>query len=396
MTEMKLDNTAPGQPGADTWSDEDLDLLRQTVRRFVQQRLQPLEAAIDQADDVSPELDAKIRQEALELGIYGFNFPQNLGGPGLSVKARCVIYEEITQTSMPLVEALGHLPLTLAYCDSGQKAGLLKEIVSARKLMTYALTEPGAGSDLGAIQTRGVSVDGGWLLNGSKQFISNAQTADYIVVLSCTDPAAPIKRRLSTFIVRKDNPGIKGMVRYQKMGWRGYHLNGFSLEDCFVPHEDVLGAPGQGFEVMMSCINTDRVFSAFRAWGIARRAQDMAIEYARERKAFGARLADHQAIQFMLADNDVELRAASLLAHEAAHLTDIDDPQARIAASRAKLYATEMGSRVVDRVMQIFGGMGYMTELPIERFYRDMRAFRIGEGTSEMQRIQIARHILQH
>lgn len=369
--------------------------MRQTVRRFVQQRLQPLEAGIDQADDISPELDASIRQEALDLGIYGFNFPQELGGPGLPVQARCVIYEEITQTSMPLVEALGHLPLTLAFCSPAQRSGLLVDIVKARKLMTYALTEPGAGSDLGAIQTRGVKVPGGWLLNGSKQFISNAQTADYIVVLTCTDPDASLKRRLTTFVVRKDNPGIKGMVRYQKMGWRGYHLNGFSLEDCFVPDDDVLGAPGQGFEVMMSCINTDRVFSAYRAWGIASRAQQMALDYARQRQAFGRKLAEHQAIQFMLADNDVELRSAALLAAEAAALTDSQHSDARIAASRAKLYATEMGCRVVDRVMQIFGGMGYMTELPIERFYRDMRAFRIGEGTSEMQRLQIARHILQ-
>ena len=396
MSDMNQQARGEAQQGAQTWSGADLDLLRQTVRRFVQERLQPLEASIDQADDLSPELDAQIRKESLDLGIYGFNFPVSLGGPGLDVKARCVIYEEITKTSMPLVEALGHLPLTLAYCNDAQKAGLLKEIVSASKLMTYALTEPDAGSDLGAIKTRGVRVPGGWRLDGSKQFISNAQTADYIVVLTCTDAGASLKHRLTTFIVRKDNPGIKGMVRYQKMGWRGYHLNGFSLEDCFVPDEDVLGEPGQGFEVMMSCINTDRVFSAFRAWGIAQRAHDMAIAYARERKAFGARLADHQAIQFMLADNDVELRAANLLAHEAARLTDVNDAQARIAASRAKLYATEMGCRVVDRVMQIFGGMGYMTELPIERFYRDMRAFRIGEGTSEMQRIQIARHILQH
>lgn len=377
------------------WSEDDIVLLRKTTRRFVQERLQPLESGIDEADHIDPALDAQIRQEALELGIYGFNFPQELGGPGLPVAARCAIYEEITQTSMPLVEAMGHLPLTLAFCSDQQKQTILKEVTAARKQITYALTEPGAGSDLGAIQTRGIKVDGGWVLNGSKQFISNAQTADYIVVLTCTDPQASLKGKLTTFIVRRDNPGLKAMVRYKKMGWRGYQLNGFSLDDCFVPDEDVLGEPGQGFKVMMSCINTDRVFSAFRAWGIARRAQDMAIDYARQRSAFGQKLAEHQAIQFMLADSDVELQAALLLAHEAARLTERNTHDARIAASRAKLFATEMGCRVVDRVMQIFGGMGYMTELPIERFYRDMRAFRIGEGTSEMQRIQIARHVLQ-
>lgn len=376
------------------WSPEDIEMLRQTARRFVTERLQPLEADIDQADEITPQLDAQIRQEAAALGLYGFNFPESLGGPGLPSEARAVIYEEITKTSMPLVEAIGHLPLTLAYCTEQQKQSLLPEIMAGTKLMTYALTESGAGSDLSAIQTRGRRVDGGWILNGSKQFISNAETADYITVLTCTDPAASIKGKLTTFIVRRDNPGLKGMTRYRKMGWRGYQLNGFVLEDCFVPDEDVLGPVGRGFEVMMSCINTDRVFSGFRALGIAQRAHDMGVDYARQRTAFGSPLSGHQAIQFMLADNDVELQAARLLVHEALRSTDSGLGDARIAASRAKLYATEMGCRVVDRVMQIFGGMGYMTELPIERFYRDIRAFRIGEGTSEMQRIQIARHVL--
>ena len=375
-------------------NDDDIDMLRQTTRRFVRERLQPLEAGIDQADEITPALDSAIRAESKALGIYGFNFPLELGGPGLSTAAKCAIYEEITQTSMPLVEAVGHLPLTLAYCNAEQRQSILPGILSGDKLITYALTEAQAGSDLSAIQTKGVKVDGGWRLNGSKQFISNAATADYIVVLTCTDAAAPLKHKLTTFIVRKDNPGLKAMTRYRKMGWRGYQLNGFVLEDCFVPDEDVLGPVHQGFTVMMSCINTDRVFSGFRAIGIAQRAHSMAVDYAKHRHTFGSRLADHQAIQFMLADNHVELQAALLMTRRAAELTDRGDPEARIAASSAKLYATEVGCQVVDRVMQIFGGMGYMTELPIERFYRDIRAFRIGEGTSEMQRIQIARHVL--
>jgi len=376
------------------WTAQDVEMLRQTAKRFVTQRLQPLEADIDRADEIDTALDAAIRREASELGLYGFNFPQDLGGPGLPTQAKVAIYEEITQTSMPLVEAIGHLPLTLAYCTAQQKQDLLPCIVSGEKVMTYALTEASAGSDLSAIQTRGVKVPGGWLLNGSKQFISNAESADYLTVLTVTDAEAGLKDKLTTFIVRRDNPGLKGMTRYQKMGWRGYQLNGFVLEDCFVPDEDVLGPVGQGFKVMMSCINTDRVFSGFRAIGIARRAQEMALKYSKARIAFGSPLAGHQAIQFMLADNDVELQAAKLLVHEALSMTDQGHQDARIAASRAKLYATEMGCRVVDRVMQVFGGMGYMTELPIERFYRDIRAFRIGEGTSEMQRLQIARHIL--
>jgi alkylation response protein AidB-like acyl-CoA dehydrogenase len=376
------------------WSVDDIAMLRETTRRFIRERLQPLEAQIDADDELPVSLDAAVRQEASALGLYGFNFPSSLGGPDLPTEAKAAIYEEITQTSMPLVEAIGHLPLTLAYCSELQRESILAPVVAGTKLITYALTEAGAGSDLSAIQTRAIRTQGGWRLRGSKQFISNAETADFIVVLACTDPQAPIKRKLTTFVVRRDNPGLKGMTRYKKMGWRGYQLNGFSLDDCFVPDEDVLGPPGEGFMVMMSCINTDRVFSGYRALGIAQRAQDMALDYARDRRAFGARLADHQAIQFMLADNDVEIQAARLLVKEALVLTDQGAHDARIAASRAKLYATEMGCRVVDRVMQIFGGMGYMTELPVERFYRDVRAFRIGEGTSEMQRLQIAKHVL--
>lgn len=376
------------------WGGEEIEMLRQTARRFVRERLQPLESGIDAADEITPAIDRAVRAESKALGLYGFNFPTDLGGPGLPTAAKCAIYEEITQTSMPLVEAVGHLPLTLAYCNDQQRHEMLPGILSGEKLITYALTEAQAGSDLSAIQTKGVKVDGGWLLNGSKQFISNAATADYIVVLTCTDAGAPLKHKLTTFIVRKDNPGLKAMTLYRKMGWRGYQLNGFVLEDCFVPDADVLGPVHQGFTVMMSCINTDRVFSGFRAIGIAQRAHAMAVDYAKSRQTFGTRLADHQAIQFMLADNHVEIQAALLMTRHAAELTDQGDPAARIAASSAKLHATEMGCQVVDRVMQIFGGMGYMTELPIERFYRDIRAFRIGEGTSEMQRIQIARHVL--
>jgi alkylation response protein AidB-like acyl-CoA dehydrogenase len=256
------------------------------------------------------------------------------------------------------------------------------------------LTEPNAGSDLGGLRTRAVKAEGGWVLTGSKHFISHAETADYIIVLAVTNPDAPLKTKLGTFIVRRGNPGMVGMTRYKKMGWRGYHLNGFSLEECFVPDADVLGAPDEGFLGMMQSINQDRLLSASRSLGLSSRAQQMACEYAVERKAFGASLSQHQAIQFMIADNDVELEAARLLIHSAAVAIEAQDPQARIAASRAKLFASEMGCRVTDRVLQVFGAMGYMCELPVERFYRDARAFRIGEGTSEMQRLQIARAAL--
>ena len=377
-------------------SAQELSLIRDTARRFVRTRLVPLEAQIETADDVDPGLLAALRREAAELGLYGFNLPAEIGGPGLPAEAKLAILEEISYTSVPLSETVGHLPLSLAFCSEEQRRRLLPDIVSGAKAVTYALTEPDAGSDLGRIRTRAVRRGGGWVIDGSKQFISNAETADYIIVLCLTDPAAPLKARLTTFIVARSNPGIAGMTRFRKMGWRGYQLNGFVLQDCFVPDADVLGSPGEGFAAIMASINHDRIFSASRSLGIARRGQQMACAYASERSAFGARLAEHQAIQFMIADSDVEIEAAHLLVRRAAELLEANDPAGRIAAARAKLYASEMACRVSDRVLQVFGGMGYMCELPVERFYRDARAFRIGEGTSEMQRIQIARQALSH
>lgn len=373
---------------------EEIAMIRGTARRFVRERLVPLEQQIETDDDVSAELLAQLRQEVANLGLYGFNLPESIGGPGLSAEARVAILEELTYTSVALSEVFGHLPLQLEQADARQREELIPALLSGRQTMTYALTEPDAGSDLGGIRCRAEQAEGGWLLNGSKHFISHAETADYIIVLAVTDPAAALKDRLTTFIVRKGNPGVVAMTRYKKMGWRGYHLNGFSLERCFVPDSDVLGAVGGGFLGMMHSINQDRILSASRSVGLAARAHQMACEYAQERRAFGARLSGHQAIQFMTADNDVDIACARLLIGAAAQAMDRGDPQARIATSRAKLFASEMGCRVTDRVLQIFGGMGYMCELPVERFYRDARAFRIGEGTSEMQRIQIARAAL--
>ena len=375
-------------------SEDEIAMLRATTRRFVRERLVPLEAQVEAADDIEPALLAQLRQEAVALGLYGFNLPESLGGPGLPADAKLAVLEEITYTSVPLTEVAGYLPLSLNFCNAEQRARLLPALRAGKEVITYAMTEPNAGSDLGAIRMRAEKKDGGWVLNGSKQFISHAETANHIIVLALTDPGAPLKRRLTTFIVARGNPGIAGMTRYRKMGWRGYHLNGFSLDNCFVSDADVLGQPGDGFLAIMESINHDRIFSACRSLGLAQRGHEMSCAYAKERVAFDATLSQHQGIQFMIADNDVEIEAARLLIYRAAKLIEAEDPAARIAAARAKLYASEMGCRVSDRVLQIFGGMGYMCDLPVERFYRDARAFRIGEGTSEMQRIQIARHVL--
>ena len=369
-------------------------LLAETVRRFVKERLMPLEAAIEAADEVDPLVLQALKKEVINLGLFGYNMPQALGGPELSVAAQSVIDEELGRTTMPLAEAFGHLPGSLRMVNDDQREWLVKPLMRAETTIAYALTEPAAGSDLSAIATRAEKVTGGWRLNGTKHFISAAEHADHLIVLAVTDNQAPLKSRLTTFIIERGNPGWKILRRFRKMGWHGHPLSELALDDCFVSDRQVLGQPGQGFLTMMATINNDRLMVACKCVGIAQALTDLALPYVRQRKTFGSALSEHQAIQFMLADNDVELDAARLLTQKAAYLADQQNTEFRIAASRAKLYASEMAGRVADKVMQIFGGAGYMADLPIERFYRDVRAFRIGEGTSEMQRLQIARHVI--
>lgn len=369
-------------------------LIAETVQRFIQERLAPLEAGIDAADEIDPAVIRALKQDVIDLGLFGYNMPATLGGPDLSVAAQCLIDEGLGHTTMPLAEAFGHLPGSLRAASAEQREWLVKPLMQAQTTIAYALTEPAAGSDLSAVATRAERVPGGWRLNGTKHFISAAEHADHLIVLAVTDKSAPLKSRFTTFVIERNNPGWKTLRRFRKMGWHGHPLSELALDDCFVADSHVLGQPGEGFLTMMATINNDRLMVACKCVGIAQALTDLVLPHVRQRKTFGSALSEHQAIQFMLADNDVELDAARLLTQKAAYLADQGSVEFRIAASRAKLYASEMAGRVADKVMQIFGGAGYMADLPVERFYRDVRAFRIGEGTSEMQRLQIARHVI--
>ena len=369
-------------------------LVADTVRRFIKERLAPLEAGIDAADEIDPLVIRALKQEVIALGLFGYNMPAALGGPDLSVEAQCLIDEALGHTTMPLAEAFGHLPGSLRAASAEQREWLVKPLMQAQTTIAYALTEPAAGSDLSAVATRAEKAPGGWRLNGTKHFISAAEHADHLIVLAVTDKLAPLKSRFTTFIIERNNPGWKTLRRFRKMGWHGHPLSELALDECFVADTHVLGQPGEGFLTMMATINNDRLMVACKCVGIAQALTDLVLPHVRQRKTFGSALSEHQAIQFMLADNDVELDAARLLTQKAAYLADQGSVEFRIAASRAKLYASEMAGRVADKVMQIFGGAGYMADLPVERFYRDVRAFRIGEGTSEMQRLQIARHVI--
>jgi acyl-CoA dehydrogenase len=374
---------------------EELEMLRATAKGYVKKYLRPLEKSVEEEDHLDDGVFRELRRKAVELGLYAHNLPETLGGGGLSVLGQVIIGEEIGRTSMPLADAIGFLPATIALASEAQREWFVDPLVSGESTVAYALTEPDAGSDLGGLRMRGERVGGKWLLNGGKQFISGADYADYIIILAVTDSSASLRSRYTLFIIDRKNPGFKYLGVMKKMGWRGYQLGAFSLQDCEVEDTQVLGEVGAGFSGMMATINTTRIEYAGRYVGMAEELMKLAIEHANIRKTFGVTLGSHQAIQTMLADSDCELQASRLLAYHAADLADRGDPQARIAGSRAKLYASEMVGRVADRVLQIFGGSGYMCDLPIERMYRDARAFRIGEWTSEMQRIQIARALLQ-
>jgi acyl-CoA dehydrogenase len=374
---------------------EELEMLRATVRGYVTKYLRPLEKSVEEKDHLDDEVFRNLRRQAVALGLYAHNLPESFGGGGLSVLAQVVVGEEIGRTSMPLADAVGFLPATMTLASEAQRDWFTDPLVSGELTVAYALTEPDAGSDLGSLRTRGERIGGKWVLNGGKQFISGADYADFIIILAVTDSSASLRSRQTLFIIDRKNPGFKYLGVMRKMGWRGYQLGAFSLQDCVVEDSHVLGEVGGGFGGMMATINTTRIEYAGRYVGMAEELMKLAVEHANIRKTFGAKLGSHQAIQFMLADSDCELQASRLLAYQAADFADRGDPAARIAGSRAKLYASEMVGRVADRVMQIFGGSGYMCDLPIERMYRDARAFRIGEGTSEMQRIQIARALLQ-
>ena len=374
---------------------EELVLLRKTVKGFVDTQLRPLEKGIEEAGKVDSEVLRALRRRAVQLGIYAHNLPAEVGGGGLSMLGQVVVAEELGRTTIALSRTAGYLPALLAYTRPDQREWFLNPLLSGEKFVTYAVTEPDVGSDVGSIKTRAKRVDGGWVLNGGKCFVSNVDIADWVIVVAVTDFAAPLSGRFTLFIVDKANPGFHFLRNIRKLGWRGAEFCQFSLDDCRVPDDCIIGEVNGGFELIMLAINLTRIHLGGIYVGMGDELRDLGRDYAKQRKTFGKRLADHQAIQFMLADIDCELEASRLLVYAAADAADNNRSDMRIAASRAKVFASEMAFRSADRVLQIYGAAGISCDYPIERMFRDSRAFRIGEGTSEIQRIQIARHLLR-
>ncbi len=376
----------------------ELQMFLSTVERFVDDRLVPLADMVEEADDVDERGIAELRAQASGLGLYAYNLDRSLGGAGLSYGAQCEVARILGRVPMALRRVVARLPESLSFATPAQRDWFVDPVVSAEKVVAYALTEPNAGSDLGGISTRAHRAGAEWVLSGEKQFISHPDTADFTIVLAVTDPSAPLAKRFTTFIVRLDDPGFDVTPRLRLMGWRGYHLAGFHLDSCRVPADRVLGDVGNGFKVMMSSVNSTRLNLAAECVGMAEVALRASAQQAAVRMTFGRPLGEHQAIQFMLADAAIDVDAGWLLTKYAAGIGDVPSSAGqsfRVAASKAKLFATEALGRVVDTAVQIHGAGGVTKDLPIERWYRDARLHRIGEGTSEMQRIQIGRDLLK-
>ncbi|QAY78319.1 acyl-CoA dehydrogenase family protein [Sphingosinicella sp. BN140058] len=380
---------------------ETFDALLATIRRYVAERLRPLEAHVAETDEVPPEIVREMR----EMGLFGLSIPDRYGGLGLDMREEVRIALEFGRTSPAFRSVfgtnvgIGSQGLVMAGSDA-QKAEWLPRIASGEVITSFALTEPGAGSDSASVSTRAVRDPGSgvgaggdsYRLSGTKRYITNADKASLFTVMARTGDAGA--KGVSAFLVPTDLPGITIGRPETKMGQQGAHVCDVHFDDVPVPAANRLGAEGEGFGIAMRVLDRGRLHIAAVCTGIAERLVADCVAYATERRQFGKPIADFQLIQAMIADSKVEAMAARALVLETAALKDTGTP-ITLEAAAAKYFASEAVGRVADRAVQIFGGAGYIADYGIERLYRDVRLFRIYEGTSQIQQLVIARETLK-
>jgi alkylation response protein AidB-like acyl-CoA dehydrogenase len=366
------------------------ELLRETVRTFARERVAPVAGELDYESRFPYELVS----ELAELGVMGIPIPEEYGGAGGDTIGYALAIEELTRidSSVAITVAahtsLGTMPILLFGSDE-QRRKWLPDLASGRRLAAFGLTEAGAGSDAGATRTTADERDGSWVINGSKLFITNAGTD---ITWGVTITARTGDDEISNLVVENGTPGYAISTPMKKLGWRASDTRELSFEDCAVPGENLLGARGAGFRQFLEILDGGRIAIAAMGVGLAQGAYDLAFEYAREREQFGKAIASFQAIQFRLADMATEIEAGRALVYRAAWLKDQGRQFAREAAM-AKLFTGELSHRVANWALQIHGGYGYMEESAISRLYRDQKILEIGEGTNEVQRMVIARHL---
>ena len=373
---------------------EEQRLLRDTVRDFAAREVAPKASELDKSGRWPREILARMA----ELGLLGVTIPQEHGGAGMDTLSYAIAMEEISAACascgviMSVNNSLFCDPL-FKFGTDDQKRRVLVPVARGDKLGCFGLTEPMSGSDAQTMVTSAVRTSDGWVLDGAKNWITNGPHADWILVFAVTDRSGP-KVKHTAFLVERGAPGYTQNAVDHKLGIHAAHSCTVFFEGCKVPDENVLGNVGDGFKVAMTSLDGGRIGIACQAIGIARAAFETSVAYAKERKSFGVPIAQHQAIQFMLADMATQIDAARLLAWRAATLKG-KGVRHTLESSIAKLYASEMATRVTHKAIQIHGGYGYSTEFPVERHYRDARITEIYEGTSEIQRIVIAANVLR-
>ena len=373
---------------------EEQKMLKAMVADFASKELEPIAAQIDEESRFPTESIPKMAG----LGLPGVGFPEEYGGSGGGATEFCLVIEEISRvcaaTGAILIasSSLAGEPIYMHGTEE-QRKRFVPPIASGEKIGAFALTEAGAGSDPATLETTATRKDNGYVLNGTKIFITNGAEAGIVLVFAATDKSLR-HRGITGLIVEKDTPGFSVGKHEHKMGIRGSSTTELVFEDCFVPEENRLGNEGDGFRIAINTIDASRVTVAAQALGIAQGAFDRALAYAKERQQFGQPIVNFQAIQWMLADMATQIDAARLLTYRAAFLQDQGQPFIK-EASMAKVYAAETSSFVTNKAVQIFGGYGYIREYPLERYLRDAKITEIYEGTSEMQRMTIARQLMK-
>ncbi|MBA3517763.1 MAG: acyl-CoA dehydrogenase family protein [Rhizobiales bacterium] len=373
------------------------DMVVSTVRSFVENELYSLEAEVDRSGEVPREVAREIQRKVIELGFYAPNMPAELGGGGLDTLTFTLLERELGRASLALVTYWGRPSNILMACQGEQREKYLLPSIRGEKMDALAMTEPDAGSDLRSMKCMARRDGSDWVLNGTKHFISHADAADFIIVFAATgeeDSRAGKKKRITGFLVDHNTPGLEIRPGYHSISHRGYHNSILNFDECRLPAAQVLGEVDRGFDAMNQWLSGTRLTVAAMCVGRARRALEMSLQYAATRKQFGQTIGRFQGVSFKLADMVTEIDAADWLTLAAAWRMDQGLESTREISS-AKLYASEMLARVTDEAIQIHGGMGLMSDLPLERFWRDARVERIWDGTSEIHRHIISRDLLR-
>ena len=375
---------------------EELQMLQDTVRKFVDQELIPVEMVCRDGVTLKPEYRERFEAKTREMGLWMLDVPEEFGGANLSIMGQVIIWAEIARSVA--IPSRGRSifgpevrPVLYALNDE-QKERYLYPLLRDEKRACFAQTEPDAGSDPGSMRTRAVRDGDEYVINGVKRFITDADEADFAQVMVSTDPSKGSHGGISCILVDMDNPGVKITAKYKTM--MGYEPCEIVFDNCRVPAANMIGGEGEGFKLGQKWLGIGRLKHGGRAIGVAQRAIEMGASYAKQRVTFGKPLSERQAIQFKLADSYTELHAATLMVYHAAWKYDQGEDM-RNEGYMVKVYADEMSFRVVDRVLQIHGGIGLTTDLPLELWFRDQRSRLITEGASEVMRMVIARHVLR-